>query len=115
MNFRFRLCLATVTIAIGLIYFAPVSLAQQQQRPTPPPSEVTPPQTPSETPLTGEQGYTRQNQSDSNTTPPLAPETYAHESISWGSLMFGASAGGAIGYLVGRRPKQVDMRRDRAA
>jgi len=118
MNFRFRLCLATLALAIGLMYFAPVALAQEQQRPSPPPSEVTPPQTPSETPSTGEQGNIRRSQNGSNTSPRVAPETYARDShsISWGSLIFGLILGGAIGYLAGRQPKPVEgVRRDRAA
>jgi hypothetical protein len=115
MRTRFRLCLASVAIAIGLMYFAPTGFAQEQQRATPAPSEVNPPQTPSETPSTGEQGYTKQKQNDGNTLPSV-PETYAERSsFSWGALVFGLTIGGVIGYLIGRQSRHVDVRRNRAA
>ena len=115
MRTRFRLCLAIVAIAVGLMYFAPTGFAQEQQRATPAPSEVNPPQTPSETPSTGEQGYTKQKQNDSYTLPSV-PETYAGRgAFSWGAFVFGLVIGGVIGYLIGRRPRHADIRRDRAA
>ena len=117
MKSNLRLCLVLLAIVMGVAYFAPAAQAQQQ-RPGPPPSEVTPPQTPSETPSTREQRYTGQNQNDSITTPAIAPETYASEShvISWGSLIFGIIFGGFMGYVIGRqtRPAEVEeVRRDR--
>jgi hypothetical protein len=116
MKYRFRLCLATLTIGFAVMYFAPAARAQQQeqQRATPSPSEVQPPQTPSETPATGEQGYIKQNQNDSN-TPSTLPETQPRATFSWGTLIFGFIIGGLVGYLIGRQPRTPEARRDRAA
>lgn len=119
MHSNVRLYLVLLAIVIVITCSAAVALTQQQQstQPGPAPSEVTPPQTPSETPVTGEQGYTRQNQNDSNTAPPIRAEAYAESHvISWGSLIFGFLIGGAIGFLLGRRETPaVEVRRDRAA
>jgi hypothetical protein len=116
MKYRLRFCLAILTIAFAVAYFAPAARAQQQeqQRATPSPSEVQPPQTPSETPSTGEQGYIRQNQNDSNTSSTL-PETQPRAMFSWGTLILGLIIGGLVGYLIGRQPRTPEARRDRAA
>lgn len=116
MNSRFRLCFAIVALAIAVMYFAPIVAAQEQ--PVRPPSDVKPPDTPSETP-TGERDQIKQNQDDSNRPPPtaVAPERYAEaQTISWGSLIFGLIIGAAIGYLIGRQTGNRDVTtRDRAA
>jgi|SoiMethySBSTD1v2_1073268.scaffolds.fasta_scaffold26714_4 hypothetical protein len=113
MNSHIRLCAAVFVFAIAFLFFAPVVAAQEQ--PVRPPSDVKPPDTPTETP-TGERD---QIKPPSPTPPPTAvtPETYANSStISWGSLIIGLILGAGIGYLIGRQSGPGDVeRRDRAA
>jgi hypothetical protein len=108
MNMRYR---RHLTIAAGLwLIFAASAAAMPQEAPvSPPPSEVTPPQTPSETPTTGEIPVTS-----------VTPETrvpYPAEArpISWSSLIFGFLVGGGVGYLIGRQSKPPEIQHDRAA
>jgi hypothetical protein len=100
------------------MFLVPVVVAQQQPV-SPPPSEVHPPQTPSETPSTTEGDPLRRDQKDSNTPPTtFLPETYGREdrAVSWGSLIGGMILGGGIGYFIGRRSGNTNTaRRDRAA
>jgi len=122
MNSRARLCLALFVFAVAVMYSGPIATAQEQ--PVRPPTDVKPPETPSETP-TGERDQNRLNQNDRNLPPPptappptaVTPERYADSSaVSWGSLLVGLIVGVAIGYLIGRNPRGRDLTtRNRAA
>ena len=115
MNSRIRFCLVLFVFVVAVFSFAPVVNAQEQ--PNRPPSDVTPPQTPSDTP-TGERDQLRSNQNGSNTPPTaVTAERYADTTFSWGTLILGLILGGIIGYIIGRQPRATrpTVSRDRAA
>jgi hypothetical protein len=117
MHSNLRLYIGLLAIVIVITCSAAVALTQQQSPPGPAPSEVNPPQTPSEVPSTGDQGYTRQNPNNINTPPPIRAETYGESHvISWSSLIFGFIVGVGLGYLIGRQRGTTEIRhQDRAA